>query len=77
MLAAGQDADYTTGCFLDYGYIKNHYRLIAINLSKQKELNADPKVIQEIEFIGKLKNPDHAIVANESMFVLTILEKIE
>ena len=25
--------DYTTGCLLDYDYIKNHYRLIATYLS--------------------------------------------
>ena len=32
----GQGEDYTTGCLLDYGYIKNHYRLTAIDLSRQK-----------------------------------------
>ena len=31
--------DYTTRCLLDYNYIKNHYRLIAIDLSRQKELD--------------------------------------
>ena len=31
--------DYTTGCLLDYNYIKNNYRLIAIDLSRQKELD--------------------------------------
>ena len=29
---------YTTGCLLDYEYIKNHYRLIAVNLSRQKRI---------------------------------------
>ena len=61
---------------MDYDYIKNHYRLIAVDLSRQKELNPDPKSIQQIEFFGQLKNPDNPIVGNESMFVLTILEKI-
>ena len=56
---------YTTGCFLDYDYIKNHYRLTAVDLSRQKELDADPKAIQQIELVGKLKNPDKAVVANE------------
>ena len=37
---------------LDYDYIKNHYRLIAVDLSRQKELDADPKAIQQIEFVG-------------------------
>ena len=39
--------------------------------------HADPKAIQEIAFIGQLTNPDNKIVANESMFDLTILEKIK
>ena len=55
-------------------YIKNHYRLIAVDLSREKELDADSKAIQQIEFIGKLENPDNAIFVNESMFLLTILE---
>ena len=35
-LTTGQDEDYTTGFLLVYEYIKNHYRLIAVNLSIQK-----------------------------------------
>ena len=38
-LTTGQCKDYTTGCLLDYEYIKNHYRLIAVELSRQKELD--------------------------------------
>ena len=68
--------DCTTGCLLDYGYIKSHHRLIAVDLNKQKELDADPKAIQQIEFVGQLGNSDNAIIANKSMFVLNILEKI-
>ena len=37
-LTIGEGEDYTTGCLLDYEYIKNHYRIIAIDLSRQKEL---------------------------------------
>ena len=53
--------------------IKNHYRLIAVDLSRQKELDADPK--------GILKNVDNdynAIDADgtQSVFIVTILEKI-
>ena len=51
---------------------QNHYKQIAVDLSRLKELGADPKAIQRIEFIGKLKTPDDAIVANEFMFVLII-----
>ena len=35
-LTTGQGEDYTTGCLLEYEYIKNHYRLIAAYLRKQK-----------------------------------------
>ena len=45
--------DYNTGCLLDYGYIKNYYRLIPVDLSKQEELYADPKAIQQAEFVGQ------------------------
>ena len=44
-VATGQGEDYTTRCLLDYNYIKNHYKLIPIDLSRQKELDADPKAI--------------------------------
>ena len=74
-LTTGQGKDYTNGYLLDYDYIKNHYRLIAVNLSRQKELDTDSEAIQKMEFVGQLKNPDNAIVDNGSMFVLTILER--
>ena len=35
-LTIGQVEDYTTECLLDYEYIKNHYKLIAADLSRQK-----------------------------------------
>ena len=54
-LMTGQSEDYTTGCLLDYEYVKNRYRFIAVDLSRQKELHVDPKVIQRIEFVGQLK----------------------
>ena len=37
--------DYPTGCLLDYHYIKNNYRFVAVDLSRQKELDADVKAI--------------------------------
>ena len=43
----------------------------------KKKLDVGLKAILQIEFIGKLKNPDSEIVANESMLVLTILRKIK
>ena len=47
-LTRGQRENYTKGCLLDYGYVKNHYRLISLDLSRQKELYHDPKAIQQI-----------------------------
>ena len=34
--------------FIRYDCIKNHNRLIAVDLSRQKELDTDPKAIQQI-----------------------------
>ena len=45
-IATGKGDDYTSGCLFDYQYFKDHYHLIAVNLSKQKELDADPRAIQ-------------------------------
>ena len=44
-IATGQGDDYTTGCLLDYIYFKNYYRMIALDLSKQQDLDADSKAI--------------------------------
>ena len=55
MLTANQSEEYTTVCSLDYEYIKNHYRLITTDLSRQKELDADMKALQQIEFVGGSK----------------------
>ena len=46
----GKGEDYTTGSLLDYNYFKKHYKLVAVDLSKQKELDADLRAIQQIEF---------------------------
>ena len=51
-----QGDDYTTGCLLDYQYFKDHYQLIAVDLRKQKKLDADSRAIQQIEFYGMLKS---------------------
>ena len=37
---------------MDYAYFKDNYRLIAVDLSKQKALDADPRAIQQIVFQG-------------------------
>ena len=51
---------------LDYQYFKDHYQLIAVDLNKQKWLDADPRAIQQIEVYGKLETKPR---------VCTILEK--
>ena len=55
-VATGKGDDYTTGCLLDYQYFKDHYQLITVDLSKQKELDADPRAIQQIEFYESYRN---------------------
>ena len=46
----GKGEDYTTGSLLDYNYFDKYYKLVAVDLSKQKELDADPRAFQQIEF---------------------------
>ena len=46
----GKGEYYTTGSLIDYDYFKKHYKLVAVDLSKQKELDADLRAIQQIEF---------------------------
>ena len=64
--ATRQGDDHTTGCLLDYQYFKDHCQLITIDLSKQKELDADSRSFQQIEFYGMLKTNSQ---------VCTVLEK--
>ena len=54
-ISAGHGDDYTTGCLLDYSYFKENYKLIAIDLSKQQALDADPRAIQQISFTANLE----------------------
>ena len=49
-ISTGQGDDYTTGCLLEFSYTEKNYRLIAIDLSKQKALDADTRAIQQIIF---------------------------
>ena len=46
----GQGDDYTAGTLKDYPYIKKYYKLVAIDLSKQQKLDADPKATYQINF---------------------------
>ena len=53
-IATGQGDDYTTGCLLDYPYFKDTHKMIVVDLSKQQALDADPRVIQQINFTANL-----------------------
>ena len=59
--------DYTTSNLLDCGYFSNHYTLIAIDLSKQTELE-NPDLKQQINFMGR-------ILKNEGTTRIFIIEK--
>ena len=52
--ATGYGDDYTTGCLLDYPYFIETYKMIAVDLSKQKALEFDPKAVQQINFTADL-----------------------
>ena len=52
--ATSQGDDYTTDCLYDYPYFEDNYKIIAIDLSKQQALDADPRAIQQINFTANL-----------------------
>ena len=60
--------EYTAVNLLDYDYFKEHYKLIAIDLSKQQVLQENEDLVQQINFIGKLE---------EAANVFIIIEKKE
>ena len=70
-ISTGQRDDYLTGCLLDYTCFKEHYKVIAIYLSKQKKLDADPKATQQINFTGNLEKN-----ASISSFIKEVKETI-
>ena len=68
----GKGEDYTIGSLLDFDYFKKHYKLVAVNLSKQKELDADPRAIQQIEFKYMLETNSaiHWVLKNSKETIL-------
>ena len=70
-ISTGQGDDYTTGCLLDFSYFEKNYRTIAVDLSKQKALDADSRAIQQIIFTGTIK----VAVANTRIIIFYVLEK--
>ena len=66
-IAIGQGDDYTAGFLLNYNHFNNYYKMIAIDLSKRQALDADPKLINYINFTGNL-NRDEDVNDNTTMF---------
>ena len=69
-IATGKGDDYTTGCLLDYPYLKENYKMIATDLSKQQAFDADPRKIQQINFTADLDRD-----GNTTMFFIIEQEK--
>ena len=61
-VATGKGDDYTTGCLLDYTYFRDSYKMIAIHLSRQQALDADPRAIQQMNFTANLDRAGDARV---------------
>ena len=57
-VSTGQGDDYTTGYLLDLSYFRDNCRLIAVDLSKQKALDADPRAMKQIVFEGVVGRAD-------------------
>ena len=61
-IATGQGDHYTTGCLLVYSYFKDPYKMIAIDLSKQQALDADPRSVQQINFTANLDREENTTI---------------
>ena len=62
-IATGKGDYYTTGCLLDYPYFKDYYKMIAVDLSKQKELDADSRKIQQVNFTANLDRAGNTTIS--------------
>ena len=69
-MITGQGDYYTTRCLLDYTCFKENYKLIAVDISNQQKLEADPKPMQQINFTGSLEQ-----VKNTQRFFIIVEEK--
>ena len=73
-ITIGQEDDHATGCLLDFNYFNEYYKVIAIDLSKQQALDADPKAIKQIKFtvnLDRSRNVDSQIInVNTIMFFI-------
>ena len=71
-IATGQGYHYATGCLLDYSYFQKYDKLIAIDLRKQRKLDANPKAIQQINSTGNLNRAEGAT----TFFIIVEAKKI-
>ena len=62
-IATGKGNDYTTGCLLNYPYFKDYYKMIAVDLSKQKKLDADSRKIQQVNFTANLDRAGNTTIS--------------
>ena len=62
--------EYTTGSLIDYDYFRKHYKLIAIDLSKQQVLQENEDVIQQINFIGRLAEAANVFIIIEKKKII-------
>ena len=65
IIGISRNNEYTTGNLLDYDYFKKYYKLIAIDLSKQQELEENEDLIQQINFIGRLEQASNVFIIIE------------
>ena len=71
-VSTGCGDDYTAGSLLDYAYFRDNYKLITVDLSKQKSLDADLRAIQQIVFLGVVRGDD-----NTKIRLYTILKQLK
>ena len=69
IIEMNKNNDYATGNLLGYDYFSKHYNLLAIDLSKQIQLE-NPNLKNKNNFIGKLEEDNGA-----TMFLIS--EKLE
>ena len=55
IIEIGRNSEYNTENLMDYEYFKKYYRVIAVDLSKQHELQENKDLVQQINFIGRLE----------------------
>ena len=73
-ITIGKGDGFTTGCLLDYNYFNKYCKTIAIDLSKQQALDADPKAIQQVNFTENLNRGENL---NDNTTMLFITEKAQ